>query len=39
MECIRVKEEYQKFKTIQDRNYESDFDKLIAEIKRVEGVN
>ena len=34
-----AKEEYEKFKTIQDRNYESDFDKLIIEIKRVEGLN
>ena len=34
-----AKEEYDKFKVIQDRNYQSDFDELILEIKRVEGVN
>lgn len=34
-----AKEEYDKFKVIQDRNYQSDFDKLILEIKRVEGIN
>ena len=34
-----VKEEYEKFKVIQDRDYQSDFDKLIIDIKRIEGVN
>lgn len=34
-----AKEEYDKFKVIQDRDYQSDFDKLIIEIKRVEGIN
>ena len=34
-----AKEEYDKFKIIQDRNYRSDFDELVLEIKRVEGVN
>ena len=34
-----AKEEYEKFKVIQDRSYESDFDRLINEIKRVEGYN
>ncbi len=34
-----AKEEYDKFKVIQDRNYQSDFDDLIIEVKRVEGVN
>ncbi len=32
-----AKEEYDKFKVIQDRNYQSDFDKLIIDIKRIEG--
>ena len=32
-----AKEEYEKFKVIQDRNYQSDFDKLIIDIKRIEG--
>ncbi len=36
---IIAKREYDKFKVIQDRNYQSDFDKLIIEIKRVEGIN
>ena len=34
-----AKEEYDKFKIIQDRDYQSDFDKLIIDIKRIEGVN
>ena len=34
-----AKEEYGKYKTIQDKNYLSDFDKLIIEIKRIEGLN
>ena len=34
-----AKEEYGKFKIIQDRNYQSDFDKLIVDIKRIEGVD
>ena len=34
-----AKEEYYKFKVIQDRDYQSDFDKLVLEIKRVEGYN
>ena len=34
-----AKEEYGKYKTIQDKNYQSDFDKLIIEIKRIEGLN
>ena len=34
-----AKEEYEKFKVIQDRNYQSDFDKLIIDIKRIEGFN
>ena len=34
-----AKREYEKFKVIQDRDFQSDFDKLILEIKRVEGVN
>ena len=34
-----AKEEYDKFKVIQDRDYQSDFDKLIIDIKRIEGVN
>ncbi|MBE6509510.1 MAG: cell filamentation protein Fic [Methanobrevibacter sp.] len=33
-----AKEEYEKYKIIQDRDYQSDFDKLIIEIKRLEGV-
>lgn len=33
------KKEYDKFKIIQDRDYQSDFDKLIIDIKRIEGVN
>ena len=32
-----AKEEYEKFKVIRDRNYQSDFDKLIIDIKRIEG--
>ena len=32
-----AKDEYDKFKVIQDRNYQSDFDKLIIDIKRIEG--
>ena len=32
-----AKEEYDKFKGIQDRNYQSDFDKLIIDIKRIGG--
>ena len=32
-----AKDEYEKFKVIQDRNYQSDFDKLIIDIKRIEG--
>ena len=34
-----AKEEYDKFKVIQDRDYQSDFVKLIIDIKRIEGVN
>ena len=34
-----AKEEYGKFKVIQDRDYQSDFDKLIIDIKRIEGIN
>lgn len=34
-----AKNEYEKFKVIQDRNYQSDFDELIIEVKRLEGVN
>ena len=34
-----AKEEYDKFKVIQDRDYQSDFDKLIIDIKRIEGIN
>lgn len=34
-----AKAEYEKFKVIQDRHYQSDFDKLLIEIKRVEGYN
>ena len=34
-----AKNEYDKFKIIQDRDYQSDFDKLIIDIKRIEGVN
>ena len=34
-----AKGEYEKFKVIQDRDYQSDFDRLILEIKRVEGYN
>ena len=34
-----AKEEYDKFKLIQDRDYQSDFDRLIIDIKRIEGVN
>ncbi len=34
-----AKKEYDKFKIIQDRDYQSDFDKLIIDIKRIEGVN
>ncbi len=34
-----AKEEYDKFKAIQDRDYQSDFDRLIIDIKRIEGVN
>ncbi|MEE3490572.1 virulence RhuM family protein [uncultured Methanobrevibacter sp.] len=34
-----AKDEYDKFKVIQDKHYQSDFDKLIIDIKRVEGVN
>ena len=34
-----AKEEYGKFKIIQDRNYQSDFDKLIVDIKRIEGAD
>lgn len=34
-----AKGEYEKFKVIQDRDYQSDFDKLLIEIKRVEGYN
>ena len=33
-----AKEEYEKYKIVQDRNYISDFDELIIEIKRLEGV-
>ncbi len=33
-----AKSEYEKFKVIQDRNYQSDFDKLIIEVKKLEGV-
>ena len=32
-----AKGEYEKFKVIQDKNYQSDFDKLIEDIKRIEG--
>lgn len=31
-----AKEEYDKYKVIQDRNYQSDFDELIIEVKRLE---
>ena len=34
-----AKEEYDKFKLIQDRDYQSDFDRLIIDIKRIEGVD
>lgn len=34
-----AKEEYDKFKAIQDRDYQSDFDRLIIDIKRIEGVD
>lgn len=34
-----AKEEYDKFRVIQDRDYQSDFDKLIIEIRRVEGLD
>ena len=33
-----AKKEFEKFKIIQDRNYQSDFDKLVVEIKKLEGV-
>lgn len=33
-----AKKEYEKYKVIQDRNYQSDFDELIIEIKKLEGV-
>ncbi|RAP51807.1 MAG: cell filamentation protein Fic, partial [Methanosphaera sp. rholeuAM130] len=32
-----AKEEYDKYKIIQDKIFESDFDKLINDIKRLEG--
>jgi hypothetical protein len=38
---LRIKEiakkHYKKFKVIQDKEFESDFDKMIEEIKRIEG--
>ena len=33
-----AKEEYEKYRIIQDRDYQSDFDDLIIEIKRIEGI-
>ena len=33
-----ARKEYEKYKVIQDRNYQSDFDELIIEVKRLEGV-
>lgn len=32
-----AKEEYGKFKVVQDRDFKSDFDRLIIDIKRIEG--
>ena len=32
-----AKREYQKFRVKQDKTFESDFDKMIKEIKRIEG--
>ncbi len=32
-----VKEKYEKFRVNQDKKFESDFDKMIEEIKRIEG--
>jgi len=34
-----AKKHYKKFKIIQDEEFESDFDKMIEEIKRIEGKN
>lgn len=34
-----AKKHYRKFKIIQDEEFESDFDKMIEEIKRIEGKN
>lgn len=34
-----AKKHYNKFKIIQDKEFESDFDKMIEEIKRIEGKN
>ena len=34
-----AKEEYDKFKLIQDRDYQSDIDRLIIDIKRIEGID
>ena len=34
-----AKKHYEKFKIIQDKDFESDFDKMIEEIKRIEGKN
>ena len=31
---LKAETEYYKFRVVQDRNYESDFDKLIKEIKK-----
>ena len=32
----KAEEEYEKYKVIQDKNYVSDFDKLIIETKNIE---
>ncbi len=32
-----AKSEYEKFRVKQDKTFESDFDKMIKEIKRIEG--
>ena len=33
-----ARNEYEKYKVIQDRDYQSDFDELLIEVKRIEGV-
>lgn len=38
MKLITLPKRNEKYRVIQDSNYQSDFDELIIEIKRLEGV-